>query len=173
MRKSTALEEWKGVDIADGKIMAQVEIGTGAIGRYVIGINKRVVAPRGSIVDGVTVSVGDAHRKVAHSALRPDLQGVIDRISSVPKGVDVVVSTERSAYRGIAGNRPASNGEIECHLPRDWIAIHRATGQARVRTHRIHGQTCVVRVSRGNDWFALPVRICRRRHWEKLVGVVE
>ena len=78
MGEPTALEKREAVDVADGEVMAQVEIRAGAIGGKVVGIDERGVAAVGGIVDGMAISVGHTQRQVTHGALHSHLQGMID-----------------------------------------------------------------------------------------------
>src|SRR5438477_651767 len=97
---------------------------------------------------------------------------MIDGIRFVPKRVDIVKSGERSTNRSIADNRPASNRKVKSHLAGDGRAIYHATTERRVRTDSVKGRRRIVWVLQ-YDWFALGVRICRRRHGQKLIGVAK
>ena len=55
-----ALEKRQGIDVADGKIVALIEIRAAAIGGGVVGIHERAVIAVGGIVNGMAVGVGDA-----------------------------------------------------------------------------------------------------------------
>jgi len=69
MGKSAAAEKGQTVNVADREAMALVEIRTGAIVGYVVGINENVGGPVRGIVNGVAVSVGHAQRQSAHRAV--------------------------------------------------------------------------------------------------------
>src|SRR5712692_1804229 len=113
--KPAGLEERKGVDIADRKIVALVEIGASAIGGKIVRVDKRGIAPVGRVVDRVAVGVRHAQRQVAEGSLRSELQGMIDRISSVPKGIDVAESFEIRSLR-IDIDESASNVQVSSGL---------------------------------------------------------
>src|SRR5260370_1397122 len=112
MRKSTGAEKGQAVDVANGEIVAQVEIGTGAIVGQIVGINENVGGSVRGVVDGMAVSIGKAQRQVTHGASRPDLQGMINGIRRVPKRVDVVEPRECGAYGRDTRNKSASNVQV-------------------------------------------------------------
>src|SRR6266850_5025851 len=66
----TAFKEGQGIDIADSKIVALIEIGAAAISSNVIRIHERPVEAVRRIVDGMAVSVCDAQSEIAHGAAR-------------------------------------------------------------------------------------------------------
>src|SRR5712692_7838923 len=65
---STALEKRQGIDVADSKVMALIEIRAAAIGSSVVGIHERTVKAVGGIVNGMAIGVGEAQGEVAQSA---------------------------------------------------------------------------------------------------------
>ena len=57
MSQSGAFKERQTVDIANGKVVTQVEIGAGTIGSDVIGVEESCIAAIGRVVDRVAVGV--------------------------------------------------------------------------------------------------------------------
>src|SRR6266436_6820751 len=112
MCESAALEERRRVDIADGEVMAHVEIGTCAIVGQIVGINENICCSVRGIINGVAPGIGQAQGQISDSALQPDLQGMIDGIGAVPESANVVESRECRAYRRIVGDEPASNVQV-------------------------------------------------------------
>src|SRR5438132_2996535 len=172
MGEPSALEKREAVDVADGEVMPHVEIRTGPIGGKVVGIDERGVAAVGGIVYRVAISVGHAQREVPDGALYSCLQGMIDGIRLVPKRVDVVESRECGTNRSIADHTAASNRKVTSNLARNRGAIYASASERGVRADSVKGRRRIVWVLH-NDWLAHGIRICRRRHRQKLVGIAE
>src|SRR6266851_2128104 len=177
MSKSTGAEKGQAVDVANGEIVAQVEIGTGAIVGQIVGINENVGGSVRGVVDGMAVSIGKAQRQVTHGASRPDLQGMINGIRRVPKRVDVVEPRECGAYGRDTRNKSASNVQVECRS-RSECRVRSRYGLSRGPWQYIciaqRPCTCalnygwilsIIDETRVVESFAFPERILSRRHW--------
>ncbi len=101
VRKACTLEEWQAVYVADRQVVTKVEIGTGTVGREIIGVNESSVIPVRRTVDGMAVSVGDTQRQIAHRPPSRGLQRVIDGICLIFQARDVAKTKDGPIRVGI------------------------------------------------------------------------
>src|ERR1022692_2023964 len=117
MGQSLSLKEGQVVDVADGHHVTLVEVGTGAVGGEIVGVNKPGVSPRRRIVDGMAVGVRHRELQCADSPAQRCLQAVVDRGSRVVQTLYVGKAWVRTEEIGIA---PASDIKVYRGSPSLW-----------------------------------------------------
>ncbi len=114
MVMASRLEEGQAINVTDGQIVANVKVGTAAVGGKVVGVDEGAVEAIRRIVDGVAVSVGHAEREVTDGAMHRGLHRVVDGVGLIFEARDVAKTLDRATeVRVIA----ASDAEISQRLP--------------------------------------------------------
>src|SRR5882762_915722 len=155
--KTTAPEKRQGIDVADSKIMALIEIGAASICGDVVGIYERPIEAIRGIIDGMAISICNAQSEISESASRRELQGMIDRVGRIletsdvaeprewPVGIGVVSTSDAQVYESLSGDRGAARGK-------------------KVPTH-------VRRTVAGGNRFARLVGVGGSRDWMELINI--
>ena len=77
MRQARPLKEGEVVNITEGEDVPLVKVGTGPVGRQIVGINKAAIAAGRSIVDGVAVGVRRTHSEGTNGLSSGKLKAVV------------------------------------------------------------------------------------------------
>src|SRR5579864_596159 len=92
--------------------MALIEVGTGAVGCHVVGIGDGEVAARGSIIDRMTVGVGQIEEQASDRLPETQLQSVVDGGSGLVLTLDAAYTDIRP--EGIRNRSAQSDGSVHC-----------------------------------------------------------